>query len=147
MLSLGCELPIKRFAIWLVLLAAALLLLVASQVILDAYYIPRAERAVAVASRALARGEVPANFGFYPEVDRSALRRAFSCDWRISGYDAIGWGPGGYEIKVRVVGDGQYNFDASHSNGSWQLMCCGHWSEEDIRERETRRRCLTKRSS
>src|SRR5689334_19775954 len=108
----------KRFAICLVLATAAILLLVASAMILDASCIPRAKRAVVVASRALAHGEVAANVGFYPTVDRSALRRAFGRDWHISGYDAIGWGPGGYEIKVRVTGDGQYNFDASHSNGS-----------------------------
>ena len=60
--------------------------------------------------------------------------------WRVSGHDAILLSLNGYEIKVRVHGDGQYNFDANRFDGSWHLTCCSHWSEEEIRERETSRR-------
>jgi hypothetical protein len=105
----------------------------------DGHYAPQAERAVADASSALAHGETPRNTSFYPTVDRAALSRSFSRGWHLSGHDAIGLSLNGYEIKVRVAGDGQYNFDASRSDGSWYLSCCTHWSEEDIRDREARR--------
>ncbi len=134
----------SRFAIFRILVVGGILLLAASPAIFwqgwNGHYAPRAERAVADASNALARGETPANIRFYSAVDRSALSRSLSRGWRVSGHDAIGLSLNGYEIKVRVAGDGQYNFDASRFGDSWQLMCCSHWSEEDIRGREASRR-------
>ncbi len=132
-----------RFICFLILISVGVLLLAACPVIFwqiwDGYHAPQAEEAVAAASKALARGEVPPNVLFYASVDRRALSRAFAPGWHISGHDAIGLSLNGYEIKVRVLGDGQYNFDASRFDGSWHLTCCSHWSEEDILDREAKR--------
>jgi hypothetical protein len=134
----------SRFAMFLILVVCGVILLAASPVMFwwmwDGYYAPRAEQAVAAASNVLARGETPPNVTFYPTVDRSALGRSFASGWRVSGHDAILLSLNGCEIKVRVHGDGQYNFDANRFDGSWHLTCCSHWSEEEIRERETSRR-------
>ncbi len=129
----------KRIIVFPILIFGGLLLLVASPLIFwqawDGYWAPRAEEAVAAASKALARGDVPGNVLVYASVDRPALSKALASGFHVSGHDAIGLSLNGYEIKVRVPGDGQYNFDASRINGSWELACCSHWSEEDILSR------------
>ena len=133
----------SRFVILLILAVCGVgllpLLLAIFWRLWDGYWAPRAEQAVAVAANALARGETPRNVTFDSTIDRSALSRSFASGWHVSGHDEIGLFLNGYEIRVRVPGDGQYNFDAFRSQGSWHLICCAHASEEEMRAGEAAR--------
>lgn len=95
------------------------------------YWEKGAENAVAGAAHAIAEGRTLPGLDVEPEV-AATVAAALRGGYDVVGFDNIGFGFRAYEVKVRVRGGDQYNFDAIHGENGWGVSCCHHFRAADL---------------